>query len=236
MKRSVVIVVAIAIAAALGFFAQRSTERSAKAPTAPAAITPPATTTVTPATTTPPSGTTAAADAAAKVPETLPAISLLDRYGKQRALSDWAGRPVMVNYWATWCPPCRREIPLLNSLRAERSKQGLEIIGIAVDVRDDVLEYAKNTVIDYPLLIGEEDGMAAVTAMGMQPAFPFTVFADKQHRIVALKVGELHQDEADLILDQVLALDSATVTIESARTTISEGLKTLAMRRSAATG
>ena len=72
-----------------------------------------------------------------------------------------------------------------------------------MDFREDVLKYAEETVIDYPLLIGEEDGLAAVKAVGMQPAFPFTIFADSQQRIVALKVGELHQDEADLILDRV---------------------------------
>ena len=72
-----------------------------------------------------------------------------------------------------------------------------------MDFRDDVLKYAAETVIDYPLLIGEEAGLEAVKAVGMQPAFPFTVFADSKQRIVALKVGELHQDEADLILDRV---------------------------------
>ena len=51
-----------------------------------------------------------------------PQFELADRDGKKRKLSDWAGRPVVVNFWATWCGPCRREIPLLNKVRAERAE------------------------------------------------------------------------------------------------------------------
>ena len=101
----------------------------------------------------------------------------------------------------------------------------MEIIGIAVDFRDDVLAYAGKTPISYPLLIGEEDGLAAVQAFGMQPHFPFTVFADSKQRIVALKVGELHQEEVDLILDRVLAVDAGKLDLAAARAQISEGLK-----------
>ncbi len=121
----------------------------------------------------------------------------------------------------------------MNKLRRERSAQRLEIIGIAVDFRDDVLKYAKETAIDYPLLIGEEDGLEAVKAMGMQPAFPFTVFADSKQRIVALKIGELHQDEADLILDRVADLDTGKLELGAARDQITEGLKALAIKREA---
>jgi hypothetical protein len=89
------------------------------------------------------------------------------------------------------------------------------------------------TTIDYPLLIGEEDGLEAVEAVGMQPAFPFTVFADSKQRIVALKVGELHQDEADLILDRVVAVDAGKLELAAARAQITEGLKEIATRRAA---
>ena len=104
-------------------------------------------------------------------------------------------------------------------------------IGIAVDFRDDVLAYDKETPINYPLLIGEEDGLAAVTAMGMQPAFPFTVFADSQQRIVTVKVGELHRDEAELILGKVAAIDAGTLELAQAKGELEAGLKELAARR-----
>ena len=170
-------------------------------------------------------------DASLPVPEVLPPISLADGEGTLRSLSEWAGRPLMVNYWATWCGPCRREIPLLNELRAEGMPPQLEIIGIAVDFRDDVPAYAEETPIDYPVLIGEEDGLAAVQAMGMQPAFPFTVFADSQHRILTVKVGELHRDEAELILGSLAEVDAGSLTLADARARIDAGLKDLAARR-----
>ena len=165
------------------------------------------------------------------IPASLPTFSLADAEGRQRTLQDWAGRPLMVNYWATWCGPCRREIPLLNELRARGIPKNLEIIGIAVDFRDDVLAYAAETPISYPLLIGEDDGLKAVESMGMQPAFPFTVFADSKQRIVTVKVGELHRDEAELILARLADIDAGTLPLEQARGQIDEGLKELAARR-----
>ncbi|MGC4028835.1 MAG: TlpA disulfide reductase family protein [Steroidobacteraceae bacterium] len=165
-----------------------------------------------------------------KVPEVLPQFELKDRSGKLRKLGDWKGRPLMVNYWATWCPPCVREIPLLSQLRHERQKERLEVIGIAVDFRDDVLKFADEHQLDYPLLIGEEDGLAAVEAVGMSTALPFTLFADSRQRIVALKIGELHHDEAVLILDRVAAVDTGTLDLAAAREQIAEGLKELATR------
>jgi thiol-disulfide isomerase/thioredoxin len=229
MKKSVMIVVAIAIAAALGFFAQRKLHTSDAPQVAPtvANIDAPAGATSAPA----PATETAAPEA--RVPDVLPVVELADRDGKMRRLSEWAGQPVVVNFWATWCGPCRREIPLLNKVHAERAKQKVEIIGIAVDFRDDVLAYAGKTPISYPLLIGEEDGLAAVQAFGMQPNFPFTVFADSKQRLVALKVGELHQEEIDLILDRVLAVDAGTLELPAARVQITEGLKEIATRRAA---
>lgn len=220
-RTGVVVAIAIAIAAALGFFLQRYFTRPALVPSPAATVT--AAASAAPAETLQP-----------KVPDVLPQFVLADKDGKPRKLGEWSGRPLAVNYWATWCAPCRREIPLLNKLRRERSGQKLEIIGIAVDFRDDVLKYAAETAIDYPLLIGEEDGLEAVKAMGMQAAFPFTVFADSRQRIVALKIGELHQDEADLILDRIADIDTGKLELSVAREQITEGLKTLATKRSAA--
>jgi thiol-disulfide isomerase/thioredoxin len=139
-----------------------------------------------------------------------------------------------VNFWATWCAPCRREIPLLNALRTARKTQKVEIVGVAVDFREDVLAYVKEHPISYPLLIGEEDGLEALKSVGMTAAFPFTLFADSRQRIVALKVGELHQDELDLILDQIRNVDSGQLDLPDARARISEGMKDLATKRALA--
>jgi thiol-disulfide isomerase/thioredoxin len=170
-----------------------------------------------------------------KIPTNLPQFQLADRDGKPRSLSEWRGHPLLVNFWATWCGPCRREIPLLNELRGEYKKLNLEIIGIAVDFREDVLKYVKENPISYPLLIGEEDGLAAVQAMGVaEPGFPFTVIADSKQRVLMLKTGELHRDDAELILDRLARVEAGKLSLPEARQQISEGLKELATRRAAA--
>jgi thiol-disulfide isomerase/thioredoxin len=227
MNKGVVIAVAAVIAAGAGFYAQRHLGEDAAPATGPPATAPAPATDASAVNPDDP----AATPLPTTIPEKLPDIALADRDGKMRRLSEWAGRPLMVNYWATWCAPCRREIPLLNELRAGRAATGLEVIGIAVDFREDVLKYAAATPIDYPLLIGEEDGLAAVQAVGLQPAFPFTVFTDRQQRIVALKVGELHRDEAELILDRVAQVDKGLLELAAARDQITAGLKELATKR-----
>lgn len=174
-------------------------------------------------------GVPAPAEAARAIPERLPDLTMPDAQGKPRRLADWRGRPLIVNFWATWCEPCRREIPLLEQLR-RKSSTGLEVVGIAVDKRDAVLPYARQMGIEYPLLMGEEEGIKAVDAFGMQAVFPFSVFADRQGRIVGLKVGELHPDEAQLILDRVQAVDTGRLSLASARTQVTAGLQNLAMQ------
>jgi thiol-disulfide isomerase/thioredoxin len=161
----------------------------------------------------------------------LPELTLPDAKGVNHRLSDWAGHPLVVNFWATWCEPCRREIPLLITLRHERAAHGVAIVGIAIDFRAAVVKYASAAAIDYPLLIGENAGLKTVDAFGMDLVFPFTVFADRQGRIVAVKVGELHRDEADFILDRVQDIDRGTLTLAVAREEIASRLRDLAVAR-----
>jgi len=164
-----------------------------------------------------------------KVPAQLPEIQLPGPDGSVHRLADWSGRPLVVNFWATWCEPCRREIPLLKSLRREHAADRLEIVGIAVDYPDDVRKYATAHGIDYPLLIGDQEGLAAVSAFGVDTVLPFSVFADRQGRVVTLKVGELRRDEAELILDRVRAVDVGKLPLKVAQEQISEGVRRLRM-------
>ena len=163
--------------------------------------------------------------AARKVPDTLPALALPDADGRVRRLTDWKGRPLLINFWATWCEPCRREIPLLRSLRHEHAGERLEVIGVAIDSADAVRQYMAAGRIDYPVLIGEQGGLAAANAFGMETVLPFSVFADGTGRVVTLRVGELHREEAELILKHMHEVDSGALTLAQARTEISQGLE-----------
>jgi len=168
-----------------------------------------------------------------RIPEDLPPIRLPGLDGRPRSLSDFRGRLLIVNFWATWCEPCRREIPLLQGLRRERARNGLEIVGIALDHRDDVAQYAQAHDLKYPLLIGEKGGLEAANALGMDTVLPFSVFADRTGRIIALKVGELHADEAALILDRMIDLDQGRLGLVAAREQIASGIARLTAVRNA---
>jgi thiol-disulfide isomerase/thioredoxin len=137
----------------------------------------------------------------------------------------------MVNFWATWCAPCRREIPLLNKIRMQRKAQNGEIVGVAVDFRDDVLEFVKKTPLSYPLLIGEEDGLAAAEAFGMGMGFPFSVFVDSQNRILTIKVGELHEDEANFAFDRLRDIDNGVLTRAAAQEAVADAFREMAAER-----
>jgi thiol-disulfide isomerase/thioredoxin len=166
------------------------------------------------------------------VPDVRPLFALADTAGVTRSIEEWDGRALVINFWATWCPPCRREIPLLNSLRAEYAPRGFEVIGVAVDFRDDVLRYMATTPIDYPVLIGEQDGLEAVRAFGLGTlGFPFTVFTDTRGRIITIHVGELHAAEAAIILAAVTDVVAGRVTIEAARTLIRGAARPVAEQR-----
>jgi thiol-disulfide isomerase/thioredoxin len=182
---------------------------------------------------TPAPGTPAAGQTkrAKEVPNDLPDFTLATLEGPPKALSSFKQPVLVVNFWATWCAPCRREIPLLRQIRAERGSKGIEVVGIAVDFREDVQKYAAKIGLDYPLLIGEEDGLAAADKFGVDAVFPFTAFADAQRRIVALKVGELHAEEASFILDRVEKLNAGGLSIEVARQQIGDELTRLAAVR-----
>jgi thiol-disulfide isomerase/thioredoxin len=167
----------------------------------------------------------------AKIPERLPNFSLADRNGRPTSISSIGSGSLIINFWATWCAPCRREIPLLQALQAEWAGRGTTVVGIAVDHRDAVLEFADRLKMTYPLLIGEQDALDAATALGVDtPLFPFTVFTDRRGDVVALFVGELHRPQAELILGEVQNLNQGSVELPAARHTIAAGLEQLAAK------
>jgi thiol-disulfide isomerase/thioredoxin len=133
----------------------------------------------------------------------LPEVVLPDLEGRPHALSEWKGRPLLINFWASWCGPCREEIPLLKKLRREHAAQGLEVIGIAIDFRDAAASYAREAGIDYPILIAEQDATVP-QAFGAGGGLPTTVFASRDGRVVAVKIGQLHDEPAEELVERTL--------------------------------
>jgi thiol-disulfide isomerase/thioredoxin len=163
------------------------------------------------------------------IPARLPEFSLNDLSGKPISIGAWNGNSLVINFWATWCAPCRREIPLLKALAADWAARDLTVVGIAVDYPDKVRQFAGQFKIDYPVLIGEQDALDVAAKFGMDaPAFPFTVFTDRRGEVVALFVGELHRPQADFILSQVQNLNQERIQLPEARRAIADGLEALA--------
>lgn len=226
--RAALAIILIVGAAAGGFFAYRALTNDSSKDLKPAPTAADASASAAPEA---PADEAAPAESAKKIPDTLPEITLQDRDGKPTALSKYANRPLMVNFWATWCAPCRREIPLLNRLHRERKAQNVEIVGIAVDFRDKVIQFTQDTPLEYPLLIGEEDGLAAAEAFGMGLGFPFSIFSDSQNRILTVKVGELHEDEANFAFDRLRDIDEGVLTREQAQAQVRDAFREMAAAR-----
>ena len=134
---------------------------------------------------------------AAPAGDMLPAFALTDLDGVVRQSNEWAGEVRVVNFWATWCPPCRREIPLLKELQAEYGDR-VRIIGIAIDDMAAVREYALETEFNYPVLVGQQDAVDLGNRV-LQDwiGLPFTAFADASGKVHHVHVGELHRDQAE---------------------------------------
>jgi thiol-disulfide isomerase/thioredoxin len=222
MNRPILIAVVVAIAAAsAGYWVQRVWNEPAKVTTlsGPISIRPDA----------PGQVSREPKAPSPTVPETLPDVTLPDGSGTPHSLVSWQGKPLIINFWATWCGPCREEIPLLNTLRKERAADELEVIGIAIDEQQAVLKFAKEIGIEYPVLMGEQEGYEAAEKFGVASlVLPFSVFVDRQGRIVTLKVGELHPDQAAAILDRVRDVDANRLTLADARRQIADKLRGLA--------
>jgi thiol-disulfide isomerase/thioredoxin len=173
-------------------------------------------------------GTSAAAATGRTVPELRPVFTLKDVDGKPRSITEWDGKSLIVNFWATWCAPCRREIPLLNALHAEFAPQGVEVLGIAVDFVEDVAKYMKETPIGYSILVGEQDGLDAAAAFGVDSmAFPFTIFVDARGRILTIHMGEIHEPEARAILAVLARVNAGELQPPEAREAVKTALAAL---------
>jgi len=148
--------------------------------------------------------------------DAMPAIVLDDLAGNPTALASFAGKPLLINFWATWCAPCRREIPMLKIFHDEQPD--ITVIGIAYDRLDPVLEYAEEMQFNYPALVGQTPAFEAMAAFQNDAgALPFTVYIAPDGAVLGKKAGELHEEDLENFVATVAALAAGDIDRDGAR-------------------
>jgi thiol-disulfide isomerase/thioredoxin len=143
--------------------------------------------------------------AASNEGEAVLALVLPDVDGRQQALAQWRGKVLVVNFWATWCAPCREEMPHFIAAQAKDGGKGLQFVGIAVDQVDKVREFAREIRLNYPALIGGLGAIELSKALGNQlAALPFTIVLDRSGRVAHTQLGPLKAAQLDALLDRLL--------------------------------
>ena len=134
-----------------------------------------------------------------------PDFRLPDVGGVERKPDEWDGLVIVINFWATWCPPCRDEIPVFIALQQTYSDNGLQFIGIALQKAQDVIEYINELGINYPILAGEQAVIDIARSYGNDVgALPYTVVIDRDARIRFIKKGPVSRAELEPVIQSFL--------------------------------
>ncbi|MGD8408272.1 MAG: TlpA disulfide reductase family protein [Thiohalophilus sp.] len=140
-----------------------------------------------------------------RVPEVRPDFGMLDLHDKLRHVSEWDGQVMLINFWATWCPPCRREIPAFIKLQNDYQDKGFTIVGIAIDTKQNAVDFVDPMGINYPVLVGDQDGIALSKDYGNRlGVLPYTVVVDRKGKIVTTHRNELTYEEAEALIKPLL--------------------------------
>ena len=196
MNKNYFVVVTLIVAAALGYFMYVERDEDAP-PVAPQVV--------------------SSAPASSSIVD----FSLPDLDGNVRQISDWNGKARLINFWATWCAPCRREIPLLKKTQVEHAENNLQVIGVAVEEIGPVLAYAESAEFNYPVLVGEEDAMAAAESTGVDfVVLPFTMIVAPDGHLIKTHIGEIHEDQIALIIEVFGQIQGGEIDLAGARSAL----------------
>ncbi len=132
-------------------------------------------------------------------------LTLPDSDGREQALAQWRGKVIVVNFWATWCAPCREEMPEFVKAQNEWGGKGLQFVGVAIDEADKVKPFIREIGLNYPSLIGGYGAMELSKALGNQlMALPFTIVIDRQGAVAHKQLGPLKPEQLRRIVVKLL--------------------------------
>jgi len=146
----------------------------------------------------------------AGVPRESPAAGLLglalpDTDGREQRLDQWKGQVLVVNFWATWCEPCREEMPEFVKAQAALGAKGLQFVGIAIDQPDKIRRFSQDLNLNYPSLVGGYGALELSKSFGNTiMALPFTVIIDRKGQVAYTQLGPLKPGKLDAIVGKLL--------------------------------
>jgi thiol-disulfide isomerase/thioredoxin len=139
--------------------------------------------------------------AAESASQTLLATRLPDLNNRPQGVEQWKGKVLVVNFWATWCAPCREEIPLFIKLQEKYAAQGLQFVGIAIDQPEKVRPYAVELGMNFPVLIGDVDTIDLAKKLGNRAGvLPYTLIVGRDGKIVATEIGAVKEAKLEPLL------------------------------------
>ena len=139
-------------------------------------------------------------------PSSIPELVLSDLKGERQSLGQWRGKVLVVNYWATWCAPCREEMPAFSRLHERYINKSVQFVGISIDDAAKIAEFQKTTPVSYPLLIGDITTMENSAKLGNTlQALPFTAVFDREGNLAMTKLGRYSEVDLERHLNELIS-------------------------------
>ncbi len=144
-------------------------------------------------------------DAPRERPKALMELTLPDVDGREQRLDQWKGKVMVVNFWATWCEPCREEMPEFVKAQEAFGSKGLQFVGIAIDQPDKIRQFSQEIKLNYPSLVGGYGALELSKTLGNKiMALPFTLIVDREGGVVYAQMGPLKPGKLDAIVAKLL--------------------------------
>lgn len=131
--------------------------------------------------------------------------SLRDLDGNPRDIAEWRGKVLVLNFWATWCAPCREEMPEFTRLQTELGGKGIQFVGVAIDESEAVQDFLKETPVNYPILLGDERAVVWAESLGNRlNVLPFSAVLNRDGQLVDAHIGPFSREQLIEVLEPLV--------------------------------
>ena len=128
-------------------------------------------------------------------------FSLVNMKGEAVSIDEFRGKKTLINFWATWCRPCRKEMPMLNGVFLSQDPSDFSVVGIAIDKPEKVTQFVAELGIDFPIMVGQSEAYDVMKALGNEAlTLPYTILIDEEGEVVWSKNTELKHSDMDEVL------------------------------------